>query len=76
MATQRANREVVRDPHAQLEQTFIAEYLRERGYSLADLHKLPKRLAQQLMAEASTYASNRLSEMEARAHFVQEIHGP
>jgi hypothetical protein len=27
------------------------------------------------MAEASTYASMRLTEIESRSHFVEELHG-
>jgi hypothetical protein len=63
------------DPHAQLERAFIEEYLHERGYSLKDLHRLPEAEAHQLMAEASTYASSKLTEVESRAHFVIEVHG-
>jgi hypothetical protein len=66
--------QAIEDPHAQLEKAFIEEYLRERGYSLKDLHTLPEALARQLMTEASIYASSKLTEVEARAHFVGEVH--
>jgi hypothetical protein len=62
------------DPHARLEKAFIEEFLHERGYSLKELHTLPEEQARQLMTEASTYASSRLTEVEARAHFVDEVH--
>lgn len=75
MSTQRPETRAAEDPHAQMERAFIEEYLRERGYSFEALHKLPERLVKQLLTEASTYASNKLSEMEARAHFVNEVHG-
>jgi hypothetical protein len=58
-----------------MERTFLEEFLRERGHCLKTLHKLPEDLARQLMTEASRYASARLSEIEARAHFVDEVHG-
>jgi len=67
--------EPMSDPRAQLEKALIADYLRTRGYELEKLHELPEELAKQLMTEASTYASARLAEVEARAHFVHEAHG-
>ena len=75
MSTQRPEPEREHDPHAQMERAFIEEYLRERGHSLQCLHNLPEDLARQLMTEASRYASARLTEIEARAHFVDEVHG-
>lgn len=63
------------DPLARLEKFFIAEYLRSHGYDLEKLRELPEATAKQLMTEASLYASVRLTEVEARAHFVEEIHG-
>ncbi|MEP0805375.1 MAG: hypothetical protein HRF47_07780 [Chloroflexota bacterium] len=66
--------EPVEDPNAVLEKALIEEYLRERGYSLEKLKELPKELAEKLMKEASQYASLKLEEVEARAHFVKELH--
>ncbi len=62
------------DIHAFLEKTLIEAYLKGKGYSLEDLKKLPEAEAKQLMKEASTYASSKLAELEAKAHFVQELH--
>ena len=67
--------ELMSDPRAQLEKALIADYLRTRGYELEKLHELPEELAKQLMTEASTYASGKLTEIEARSHFIHEIHG-
>jgi hypothetical protein len=75
MSTPQAEPQATDDPHARLERAFLEEFLRERGYSLAALRTLPEELARQLMTEASTYASSRLTEVEARAHFVDEVHG-
>jgi hypothetical protein len=75
MNTERPDAPLIEDPLARLEKFFIAEYLRSRGYDAAKLHELPDELAKQLMTEASQYASVRLTEVEARAHFVEAIHG-
>lgn len=60
-------------PDALLEQAFITEYLQGRGYRLEDVAELPHAQARLLLAEASRYASARLAEVEARAHFVEDI---
>ncbi len=62
------------DPASTLERAFIAEYLERRGHTAASLHDLPDTEATLLMKEASIYASARLSEVEARAHYVHDIH--
>lgn len=62
------------DPHAHLERAFMDEYLRRHGYSLATLHALPAEQVKALMEQASLYASARLTEVEARAHLVDDLH--
>jgi hypothetical protein len=62
------------DPHAQLERAFIEEYLRLRHHSRETLNRLPDAEAARLLSEASIYASGRLTEMESRAHLVDELH--
>lgn len=62
------------DPLAQLERAFIAEYLHDRGLTLAALQELPEEQANALLREASLSASGRLSEVESRAHFVDDLH--
>ena len=64
----------VEDPKALLEKALLEEYLREQGYSLKTLKKLPAKLADKLMKEASQYASLKMEEVEARARFVEELH--
>ena len=66
--------EPVEDPNAMLEKALIEEYLKARGYSHEDLKKLPPEVVEKLMKEASQYASLKLEEVEARAHFVKELH--
>jgi hypothetical protein len=62
------------DPNAALEKALMEEYLHERGYSLEKLKGLPKEMVEQLMKAATRYASLKMEEIQARAHFVDEIH--
>ena len=62
------------DPNAVLEKALIEEYLHEQGYSLEKLKEFPREIAEKLMKEASQYASLKMEEIKARAHFVREIH--
>jgi hypothetical protein len=62
------------DPHAQLERAFIDEYLRAHHCSLETLAQLPPAEAAQLLRQASIYASGRLTEVESRAHYVDDLH--
>jgi len=68
------NTEPIEDRSALLENALIEEYLKEKGYSHEDLKKLPADLVEKLMKEASQYASLKMEEVEARAHFVKELH--
>lgn len=68
------NAEPIEDPNALLERALIEEYLKEKGYTHDDLKKLPAELVEKLMKEASQYASLKMEEVEARAHFVKELH--
>ena len=66
--------EPVEDPNAMLEKALIEEFLKQKGYTHDDLKKLPAELVEKLMKEASQYASLKMEEVEARAHFVKELH--
>ena len=66
--------EPIQDRSALLENSLIEEYLKQKGYSHEDLKKLPAELVEKLMKEASQYASLKMEEVEARAHFVKELH--
>ena len=63
------------DPLAELEQAFIAEFLHAGGYDAERLRQLPEAELRQLLKAASLYASAKLMEVEARARFVNELHG-
>jgi hypothetical protein len=65
----------VEQPLARLERQLIRAYIAGAGQ---DLHVLMARTdeeARRLLADASRYASERLSEIEARSHYVRELHG-
>jgi hypothetical protein len=63
------------EPLSELERQFIAAFLAEGGH---DYHALIARgdaEARALLAQAALYASERLSEIEARSHYVHDLHG-
>ena len=65
----------VDEPLAELERQLISAYLAKTGH---DLHTLMARSdpeARALLLEATRHASQRLSEVEARAHYVRRLHG-
>jgi hypothetical protein len=70
-----ANARIMEDPEGPLESALIDEFLRVRGVDSSKLQSLPEEKARHLLAEASVYAATKLAEVEARAHFVHEIHG-
>jgi hypothetical protein len=63
-------------PQSALERNLLEEYLREKGYTLQDLQKLPEAEARQLMSDACTYVSLRLTEIESKSHFRDSIRSP
>jgi hypothetical protein len=73
MAMDRADSHLV-DPNAGLERAMIEEFIRTRGYDPARLQDLPEELRRRVQSDASTHAAARLAEMEARAHYVHELH--
>ena len=64
----------VGDPFARLESTLINDYLRALGHDPDALRARSDSEARHLLAQASTYAATRLSEVESRAHYVHDIH--
>jgi hypothetical protein len=63
------------DPNAALERAMIEEFIRARGYDPARLQDLPEDVRCRIQRDASTHAAARLAEMEARAHYIHELHG-
>ena len=69
------DRPALEQPAAELERELIAAYLAKSGH---DLHSLMARRdpeARALLVEAAHHASEKLSEIEARAHYVRSLHG-
>jgi hypothetical protein len=61
-------------PLAQLERAFIEEFIRARSYDPNKLADLPESERERLLADASIYASGKLMEVEARCHFLDDMH--
>ena len=61
-------------PLAQLERAFIEDFLRSHGYDPLKLAELPGEERERLLKSASIYASGKLVEVEARAHYLDDIH--
>jgi hypothetical protein len=59
---------------AKLERALVDEFLALRGYSRAGLAELSEDARALLLRQARMHASERLAEIGARAHYVNEIH--
>lgn len=65
----------VEDPLAELERHLITAFLAGAGEDFQDLLTRHDARARKLLAEASRYASDKLAEVEARSHYLRELHG-
>jgi hypothetical protein len=63
------------DPLAELERQLIHAYLAGAGQEFHTLVARTDDDARQLLAEASRYASSKLSEIDARLHYLRGLHG-
>jgi hypothetical protein len=64
----------MQDPEGQLELALIEEFLLSHGHVPRDVPALPEDQRRHLLEAASVYAAGRLAEIQARAHYVHEIH--
>jgi hypothetical protein len=62
------------DPEATLELALIEEFLHEQGCDLTTLAGFADEARQQLLLDAAAYAAGCLAEIQARAHYVSDIH--
>ena len=62
------------EPLARLEQQFIREYLAQLGVDYHTLLMQNDDEARALLAKAAMHASERLSEIESRSHYVNDLH--
>jgi hypothetical protein len=67
---------IAEGPETALEEQLLADFLRDKGYRMEDLHKLPADKVKVLMKEACQYASLKLAEIEAKTVFRKEIRPP
>lgn len=65
----------LQDPHAELESALIDAFLHERGYDQNALRARHDDESHAILTEASQYASQRLAEVDCKAHYVHGIHG-
>jgi hypothetical protein len=63
------------EPLAELERELVAAYVAGTGQDLEALRARNDAAAHKILAEASLYASARLSEVEARLHYLRAIRG-
>ena len=61
-------------PLEQLERELIEEYLRQHGHDSHSVFNLPAAERDALLKAASIHASGRMTEVEARSHFIDDIH--
>lgn len=63
------------DPMAEIERHLMASYLAAIGQELTALLRRTDEEARTLLAAASCHASGRLTEVEARWHYLDVLHG-
>lgn len=64
----------IEPPFKQLEHALIDEFISSAGYDPQSLQALPETARTTLLAQASLHASSRLCEVEARSHYVDDLH--
>ena len=60
---------------AELERHLMSAYLAGAGHHLEELLVRTDDDAKRLLVQASRYASAKLSEVEARSHYLHHLHG-
>lgn len=63
------------DPLAEIERHLMSAYVAGAGQDLHDLLHRTDDAAHALLADASRYASGKLSEIEARSHYLRAMRG-
>ena len=62
------------EPLAELERRLIDEHLRNGGHDPDALRARHDDAARKLLVDATVYAATKLAEVEARAHYVRDLH--
>jgi hypothetical protein len=74
MSAGRTETSPLQAPLSRLELELIDEFVRARGYDPRNLSEVPEPERSALLKDASTHASLKLTEVESRSHFLDEIH--
>jgi hypothetical protein len=69
------DRPPLEEPLAELERQLISAWLAGAGHDPHALRNRDDEEAKQLLTQASRYASAKLTEIEARSHYVRTLHG-
>jgi hypothetical protein len=67
--------DMLEEPLAELERQLISAYIAGAGEDLQLLRTRTDERATQLLVDASRYASEKLSEIEARLHYLRGLRG-
>jgi len=65
----------IEEPLAELERLLIDEYIRSAGHDPLTLRGRTDLAARAILTGASTYAASRLTEVEARLHYLRSLRG-
>ena len=63
------------EPLAQLERELMTAYIASAGEDIEALVSRTDERARRLLADASLYATSRLSEVETRSHYLRSLRG-
>ena len=75
MATHPEPVKPIEEPLAQLERELMTAYIAGAGENIEALVSRTDERARRLLADASLYATSRLSEVEARLHYLRSLRG-
>lgn len=75
MATTDRDRSPIEEPLAELERQLIRTYVAGAGHDLQTLLARTDDEARAILTAASRHASETLSEIEARSHYLRKLHG-
>ena len=64
----------IKEPLADLERKLIDEYLRKAGHDPDALRARTDEAARKLLIDAAVHAAAKLTEVESRAHYVDDLH--
>ena len=75
MTRDQEDRPPLHDLLAELERHLMSAYVAGAGHDLEELLSRTDDDARRLLVQASRYASEKLSEVEARSHYLHNLHG-